>query len=279
MTARQFRDEVRKLASRRRNWIGFGAFLGIELLMAGLYQLPTVRSSFRLLIESRGQSFDTYYSGLTLALLTMRTTVFFIGTIFLATVAGEIVAKEVEDGAMRMLLCRPVRRIRLLGLKFGTVSFFCIALVFFIALLALGIGLLYAGPGDFFAFGFQDHISAFHPFREGLIRYLTVVPLLSLSLLTVTSLGFMWSCFNLKPAAAIAATLGVFFTDLTFRAMPFFESVRSWCLTSRMGAWMQVFQPQIPWPEIAEHYTILIALDGSFFVLGWLAFELRDLKP
>ena len=279
MIARQFCDEIRKLASRKRNWLGFGAFLGIELLMAALFQLPKVNGSFRLLIESRGQSFESYFSGLTLALLTMRTTVFFIGTIFLAMVAGEIVAKEVEDGAMRMLLCRPVRRIRLLALKFATISLFCVALVVFIALLALGIGLLYAGSGDFFAFGFQDHISAFHPFREGLIRYLSVIPLLSLSLLTVTSLGFMWSCFNVKPAAAIAATLGIFFTDLTFRAMPFFESVHTWCLTARMGAWMQVFQPQIPWGEIAEDYTILLALDGSFFVLGWLAFELRDLKP
>jgi ABC-2 type transport system permease protein len=279
MILRQFWDEVRKLASRKRNWMAFGAFLGIELIMAGLYRLPRVQDSFRLLIESRGQSFDTYFSGLTLALLTMRTTVFFIGTIFLAMVAGEIVAKEVEDGAMRMLLCRPVRRIRIVFLKYLTVTLFCIALVGFIAALALGIGLLYAGTGDFFAFGFQDHVSTFHPFREGLVRYCSVVPLLSLSLATVTSLGFMWSCFNLKPAAAIVATLTVFFADLTFRATPFFESIHTWCLTARMGAWMQVFQPQVPWPEILEDYTILIALDASFFVIGWLAFELRDLKP
>lgn len=278
MIFRQFLGELRKLFSRKRTWMGFGVFLALELLIGGLFQIPSARETFRTLIESRGRSFDDYYSGLTLALLTMRTTTFFIGTLFLAMVAGEVVAKEVEDGSLRMLLCRPVSRFRVLAIKYVTVSLYAVVLVAFIHLAGLGIGLLYAGTGSFFAFGFQDHVSAFHPFHEGLIRYLGALPLLALGLVTMTSLGFMFSCFNMKPAAATVAALSLLFTDLTLRAIPFFGSLEGWFITARMGAWLGVFQPIVPWRSMAHDYILLLALDASCFVIGWLGFELRDLK-
>jgi ABC-2 type transport system permease protein len=265
--------------ARRRTWIGFGAFAAIELIMPALFLLPKVSATFRRMIEARGHSFDEYFSGLTIALLTMRATVFFIGSLYLAMVSGEIVAKEVEDGTLRMHLCRPVSRLRLLALRYFTAALYTVALVWFIGLFALGVSLLYAGPGSFFAFGFQDHASTFHSFPDGLARYLTVLPFLSLSLLTITSMGFMFSCFKMKPAAAIIATLTVFFTDLAFRSMSFFDSIHGWFITTRMGSWMSIFQPEIPWHEIAEDYTVLLAMDASFFVIGWCAFQVRDPKP
>ena len=45
-----------------------------------------------------------------------------------------------------------------------------------------------------------------------------------------------------------------------------------------MGSWMSIFQQEIPWPQIAEDYTVLLAMDASFFVVGWLAFQVRDPK-
>lgn len=275
MLLRQFRGELARLCSRKRTWLGFGIFAALELLMPALFLLPKVSAKFRRLIESHGQSFDEFFSGLSLALLTMRTAVFFVATFFLAMIAGEIVAKEVEDGSLRMLLCRPVKRFRLLALRYGTAVLYTFALVWFIGLVALGAGLAFGGTGGFFAFGFQDHVSTFHSFHDGLVRFLTALALLPLSLLTVTSLGFMFSCFDLKPAAAIVTTLSVFFIDLALRGVSFFHP---WFLTTRMGTWMEVFQPQIAWPRIVEDYTFLLALDASFFVVGWLVFELRDLK-
>jgi ABC-2 type transport system permease protein len=276
MFLRQFGGELFKLAARRRTWVGFGAFAVIELIMPALFLLPRVSANFRRMIEARGHAFEEYFSGLTIALLTMRATVFFIGSLYLAMVSGEIVAKEVEDGTMRMNLCRPVSRLRLLALRYLTAALYTVVLVWFIGLLALGVSLLYAGPGGFFAYGFQDHTSTFHPFREGVLRYLTVLPFLSLSLLTITSLGFMFSCFQVKPAGAIIGTLTVFFTDLAIRGLSFFDSIQGWLITTRMGSWMGIFQPEIPWPQIAEDYIVLLGLDASFFVIGWLAFQTRD---
>jgi len=270
--------ETRKIFFRRRTWMALAVFAGIELLMAALCRLPRVQESLRALIESRTHSFEDYFSGLTVALLIMRTTVFFIGTLFLALIAGEIVAKEVEDGSLRMLLCRPVTRLRMLARKFFAIACYTVVLAIFSGVTALGIGFAVAGSGDFFAFGFQDHVSTFLPFDRGLLRYLTVLPLLAVSLLSVSSFAFMCSCFDLKPATATIGTLTLFFTDVVLRGVPFFSNVRSWFVTERMSAWMQLFQPTIPWFRIAEDYAVLLALDVSFLVVGWAVFELRDLK-
>jgi ABC-2 type transport system permease protein len=104
------------------------------------------------------------------------------------------------------------------------------------------------------------------------------LPFLCVSLLTVSSVAFMCSCFDMKTATASIAALAVFFVDLLFRGMPLFESIHEWLITARMGAWMQLFQPQIPWRGVAEDYTVLLALDASCFVIGWAAFAVRDLK-
>ena len=47
----------------------------------------------------------------------LRTTVLLIGTLFVALVAGDIVAKEVEDGTLRVLPCQPISRLRVLTVK------------------------------------------------------------------------------------------------------------------------------------------------------------------
>jgi ABC-2 type transport system permease protein len=278
MILAQFRGEMLKLAMKRRTWLGFAFFAVLELVMMGICFFPSVSANFRELIESRGHSFEEYFSGLTLALLTMRTTVFFVATLFLALVAGDIVARETEDGSIRMILVRCASRFRVIALKYAAVATFTIALVSFIGLYALAISLGWAGRGNFFAFGFQDHVSTFHPFRGGVIRYLSSLPLLCLSLLTVTSVAFMFSCFDMKPATASTAALSIFFVDLLFRGMPLLAGIHDWLITARMGAWMQLFQPQIPWREVAVDYTILLALDASCVVIGWAAFARRDFK-
>jgi ABC-2 type transport system permease protein len=106
----QLRGELRKLFARKRTYIGFGAFLLIELLVLGLLQLPRVQGSFRKMIERAGYGFEDYFSGLTLAFLILTWTIFFLGALYLSLVAGDVVSKEVEDGTMRMILCRPVSR-------------------------------------------------------------------------------------------------------------------------------------------------------------------------
>ncbi|MEA3213197.1 MAG: type transport system permease protein [Chthoniobacter sp.] len=274
----QLNGELRKLFARKRTHLGFVVFGGVALLMPLLLELPKVKNTFRLLIEQRGRSFDEYFSGLTIAFLTMRATILLIGALYVALVAGDIVAKEVEEGTIRMLLSRPISRVRLLGLKYLSAACYTAVLIVFIGLCAVATGFAYERGSGILALGAQEQIFVFHPLGAGFARYLSALPLLFVSLLTITSTAFCFSCFEMKPAAASVSTMSIFFVDIVFRSLPFFESIEPYFITSHMSAWMQVFQLEIPWPRIIHDFTLLLAADATLFVLGWMNFETRDFK-
>ena len=274
----QLRGELWKLFARKRTYIGFGVFFALEVLILILFQLPKVQRSWRGLIEQAGYGFEQYFSGITLAFQIIFFTTFLLGILYVALVAGDIVAKEVEDGTLRMTLCRPVPRVRLLALKYLACLIYTFALIFFIGLSALAVGIARQGTGGFFAFQPLQKLFALYDFGPGLARYLGSLPLLALSLLSVASLGFMLSCFNMKPAAATICTLSYFIADMIFRGIPYFESIKPWFITSHTETWYNVVRSPKPWPQMLEDYAYLIGLDATFFLVGAIVFSARDFK-
>src|SRR6204780_1220765 len=107
---RQLHFELLKLFARKRTYLGFGAFLGIELLILLGLQMPHAQQRFKESMRMHGLDFSHYFSGLTLAYVMIASTVIVLGSLYLALVCGDIVSKEVEDGTMRMVLSRPVSR-------------------------------------------------------------------------------------------------------------------------------------------------------------------------
>jgi len=274
----QLQGELWKLFARKRTYIGFGAFFGLEVVILILFQLPKVQHSWRHIIEQAGYEFEGYFSGLTLAFQILFWTVFLLGGLYVALVGGDIVSKEVEDGTMRMTLCRPVSRWRVLVLKYLAGLIYTFALTFFIGLSALGIGLLRQGVGGFFAFQPLQKLFVLYDFESGLVRYLGSLPLLGFTLVNVVSLAFMFSCCNVKPAAATICTLTYFTTDNIFRNIPYFDSLKPWFITSHIETWYNVYRSPIPWPQLIEDLTYLAGVDATFVLIGFVIFSSRDFK-
>ncbi len=274
----QMRNELHKLFARKRTYLGFAAFVAVEILLLLLLNLPKPKAGFRKLIEQNGYGFDQYFSGATLGLLMLMWTTFLLGALYLALVAGDVVAKEVEDGTLRMILCRPISRLRVGFLKYAACVLYTFALTFFIGITALVAGLLYCGWGGLFAIAPLEQLLAMHEAWPGLWRYLGALPLLGFGLVSISSLGFLFSCCEMKPAAATILTLSIFFFDSIFRSIPYFESLRGWFMTSHMTLWLRVFEYHIPWWRIAEDVTWLGALNATFALVGLAILQQRDFK-
>ncbi|HSI12857.1 MAG TPA: ABC transporter permease [Chthoniobacter sp.] len=274
----QLYGELWKLFARKRTYIGFGAFFGLEMLILLLFQIPSVQRSFGRIVERAGYGFESYFSGLTIAFMILYWTVFLLGGLYIALVGGDIVAKEVEDGTMRMTLCRPVSRLRILAVKYIACLIYTIALAFFIGLSALGIGLLRQGVGGFFAWQPLQNIFLLYDFGPGLQRYLCSLPLLGFTLISVTSLAFMFSCFNMKPVSATICTLTYFTTDNIFRNVPYFDSIKPWFITSHIETWYNIYRSPVPWAHMVEDFAYLMGVDATFVLIGVVAFSVRDFK-
>lgn len=269
--------ELRKLFGRKRTYIGFGAFIVVELLILILLQLRGSQNFFRRLIEGAGFGFEYYFSGLTLAFLIFVLS-FLLTMLYLALVGGDIVSKEVEDGIMRMVLCRPVSRVRVLLVKYLACVIYTFALVFFIGTSALIAGLIHRGGGGLFVWAPENKVFALYGPGEGLLRFYAGVFFYALSFLSITTLGFALSCCNMKPAAATIVTLSVFVVDFIFHHAPYFESIKDWFITKNMTAWTNVFVETVPVMSMVEDYAYLLGINGTLLVLGVMIFQSRDFK-
>jgi ABC-2 type transport system permease protein len=274
----QLRGELRKLFARKRTYLGFAAFLGLEIVILILLQLPKVQNSWKRLIERAGYGFEDYFSGVTLAFQIVFGTTFLLGGLYLALVAGDIVSKEVEDGTLRMTLCRPVSRVRLLLIKYTACVIYTFALIFFIGLSALAVGSVKEGVGSFFAFQPLQGLFVLYDAGPGHLRYLASLPCLALSMLSVTSLGFMLSCCNMKPAAATICTLTYFLADMIFRGIPYFEDIKQYFITTHTDTWYNILRAPIPAPQMLGDYAYLLAINATLVVLGIAIFSSRDFK-
>jgi ABC-2 type transport system permease protein len=274
----QLRFELLKMFSRKRTYIGFAAFLAMEGVILFFLSLPKPKAHMRHIIEQNGYGFDDYYSGATLAMMVLLWTTTLLGSLYLALVAGDLVAKEVEDGTMRMLLCRPVSRIRVTLLKYISNVIYTFALIEFIGLTALLAGLAYRGYGGLLVMAPEAGIFALIPPARGICLYLLAIPLLAVSMTTISSLGFLFSCCNMKPAAASIVTLSVIFVDFIFRSIPSFESLHPYFITTHLSTWMHIYETYPPWWKMMEDYSYLLGLDVTCFILGSAMFLQRDLK-
>lgn len=275
---RQLGFELLKLFARKRTYLGFGVFLGVEVLILLLLQTRDATRMLRRSMTQHGLDFSEYFSGLTLAHVMITNTVFLLGSLYLALVCGDMVAKEVEDGTMRMLLSRPISRLRVLALKYLACVVYTWALTLFIVVSSLLFGLAYKGWGGLIVVAPWDHVFGYFEAWPGLGRFGIGTAILCFVMLTFASLGFMFSCFNMKPATATILTLSVYIGDTVIRTIPYFESAHGYLLTHHMAIWTQAFQQELPWRAIGGSMVYLGFWDLIFLGVATAFFIDRDFK-
>ena len=276
----QLRGELRKLFSRPRTWMGYGAFFLMEALILFVYKLDRSQAHMRGLLERNGLEFGTYYSSLTITFTIMLLSMFLLGSIYFALVAGDIVAKENEDGNLRLVFSRPVSRLRLLLVKYTAVSIYTFSFVFFVGVTGYLMAVAAVGhEGGLFVMEPKMKVFAAYPdWWEGAGRLALSAAGIGLSMITLSSIAFMFSCFRIKPAAATILTLTILFVDMILQGFPFFKPYESWFVTWRMSAWIFLVEQPLSWAKVIESYAFLGGLNATLFILGWLSFQTRDFK-
>lgn len=280
MFLRQLRGELRKLFARPRTYMGYGAFLVMELLIVIVYRFTDGQLYMRDLMERNGLESDFYYSSLTLTFLVMILSMALLGSIFFALVAGDVVAKETEDGNLRLVLARPISRLRLLLVKYASVAIYTFTFVFFVGISGYLMAAATVGweGGLFVSEPKMKVFAAYGDWTEGILRLALGATGIGVSMITLSSLAFMFSCFKIKPAAATIITLAILFVDMILQNFPFFRPFQEYFITWRMSCWVYLFEYDISWPKMIESYALLGGLNFTFFLIGYLSFQLRDFK-
>src|SRR5436189_2079485 len=125
----QLRNELWKLFGKKRTYIGFGAFLVSQNLILLAFHFSKWQQHLERTLQTNGFPIFDYISALTVAMIMLIPQIILLMPLYTCLVGGDMVAKEAEDGTLRMILSRPVSRVQLLFVKWLAGVVFCAVLV------------------------------------------------------------------------------------------------------------------------------------------------------
>jgi ABC-2 type transport system permease protein len=277
----QLTNELWKLFGKKRTYIGFGAFVLAQSAMLIIFKYTKWQSHFEAMLGNNGYAASEYISALTVALIMVWPQVLLLMPLYVALVGGDLVAKEVEDGTLRMILSRPISRVRLLVVKWLGGMIFATVLVLALGVTALVTARVLFPWKGMFVFGQLQSgsaVFALFPPGQGLSLYALSQVFMVVNAVTILSIAFMFSSFNMKPAAATILALSYLFMNMVMQHIPFFEPYQDWFITHHFESWFLVFQNPTPWPQILQSEITLVATSATAFAIGAMGFQLRDIK-
>lgn len=274
----QLKNELWKLFGKKRTYIGFGAFLLVQSAMLLMFKYTRWQTQFEKLLSGNGYLASEYISALTVAVVMLLPQILLLLPLYVALVGGDLVAKEAEDGTLRMILSRPISRVRLLLVKWLAGIIFATVLVLVLGVLALGFARLFFPWSGMFVFAQMNSTFGIFPPSQGLALFALSHLFIVVNAVTLLSVAFMFSCCNMKPAAATILALSYFFVNMVMQRIPFFEVYQNWFITHHFECWLLVFQNPTPWAQIIQSELILLAISATAFVIGAMLFQVRDIK-
>ena len=117
------------------------------------------------------------------------------------------------------------------------------------------------------------------PHTDILWRYGGALLVALLSLLTVSTLSICLSVFTDNSIGPIVATMAVviLFTIIGSLDVHVFDSVRPLLFTTHMAAWRSFFELSVPFDDIRESVSILLAQNVIVVSVALYAFSRKDI--
>lgn len=278
MFYRHFTSELWKLFGKKRTYIGFGAFLIVQNATLLFFRFTRWQQDLARNLEGNGYLVSEYISALTVALIMLLPQVILLMPLYAALVGGDLVAKEAEDGTLRMILARPISRFRLLLAKWLAGVTFSIALVAGLGAMAVLFARIWFPWRAMFVFWPPLGIFSLMDVSDGLRLYIFSHAFMALNASAVLSLAFMFSCFNMKPAAATILSLSFLFMNIVLENLPFFDRYEEYLLPYHFRIWLLIYLSPTAWARIGQSLCVLLAFNLTTFIIGTAAFQTRDIK-
>ncbi len=274
----QLRNELWKLFGKKRTYIGFAIFLLTQNVVSIVFRFTRASGFMERILEGNGYFAEQFISVLTIATIMLIPLAGFLLPLYVALVGGDLVAKEAEDGTLRMILARPISRLRLLMLKWLAGVIFSIILVMTLGLFGLLFASFWFPWGGLFVWLPEQEIFSIFTSSSGLGHYAGAHAMLVINAVSIMTVAFMFSCFNMKPAAATILALSFVFVNFILQHIPYFRDLQHWFFTYHLTLWELMFAQPIPWWRVGESLSLLLGFNGSFLLIGCTAFYVRDIK-
>ena len=270
--------ELFKIFKKPRTYIAFGAIAAIVLLIQFAFyadgeeylgfMMQSVEGSFSI----EGKKLNGYF----VCFIILQTLLIHV-PLLISLVAGDMIAGEANMGTLRLLATKPVSRSHLILSKFFASAVYSLALLSFMAVLALFGSMAIFGTSDLLIFKRTSLI-----LLEGndvFWRYVCAFGFAALSMVTVAALAFFLSVFAENSIGPIigAMSIIILFTILITMDIPFFNALKPYLFINHMMNWKGFFDRPVDYPEVLKSAAVLVFHIVLFVSLTIFVFQKKDI--
>jgi ABC-2 type transport system permease protein len=270
--------ELYKIFKKWRTYIGFLA-IAVLIPVIQIAMLIEGEKSLNFMTRNLQQSFifvGNLLNGYLVTYLILGS--LYVHIPFLITlVAGDLLAGEATAGTYRILITRPVSRIKLVASKFLAGLLYSYSLIFWLALISLGLGIIIFGTGELIVLK-STQIIIFAK-NDVLWRFILAFLFASLSMSVVTGLAFLFSSLVENAIGPIIGTMAVIIVFIIISAIQIniFQTLKPFLFTTYMSSWRLLFDDNINTNEIIKSCLILVSHIILFFGTATFIFNRKDI--
>lgn len=283
-----FRWELYKVWRRPGSYVGFllcVVFCVLVLVVFGLSKnMPMERTAARL--GPNPQALINGYFFVTFI-------IYFGHKALLPLLAGIIpgaqIAGEAKDGTLRALLTRPPSRLALFFAKLVVSYVWLLAMVYFLMLVALVLGLVFMGGGDFlvFVWEFRHYGPWFADASDWPLMFLCIGFGASVPLFMIVAFSLSLSALTNNPVVAYVGAIGGYFISSIVQRLPeqlLHPAVRKVLPTSHTSSWHELYWLFYDNTDRMDVGRIISDLKwcgmytALFLTIGLIAFLRKDIK-
>ena len=257
--------ELQKLFCRSRSYI---AFLAIGLIVGVIEWGLRLegRQVLEVLLQNLQEAFlfqGNLLNGYLMTYLVLNSLWLHV-PILIALVTGDLVSGEAQAGTLRLLLTRPVGRLRLLTAKYLAGLVYTALVVAFLAVTSWGMGRLLFGTGDLIVFYQTMNIV---PEAELPWRFAAAFAYGGLGMGVVASLAFFFSTLANHSLGSIIAAIAILIgcTIVSTMEIGMFRAVQPFLFTTYLSKWQGVFAFEVQGEDMGLAVGILVGHMALFF--------------
>jgi ABC-2 type transport system permease protein len=268
-----FGTELRRQLSRRRTQLALGFLVVLPLIVLVAFALGGGSGSD----NDRNGQFSALVrvatsGGLNFALFTLLVSSGFLLVVVVALFCGDTVASDAQWGSLRYLLAVPVPRARLLGVKLA------VALVTSAVglLLLTGVALL-AGTARYGWHPLRSTIAGDLPAGTGLVRLLSILGYLAVTLVVVAALAFLFSVSTDAPLGAVGGAVLIYILSNILDQITALGSLRVLLPTHYSDAWLGLLSNPVQTDDLVKGGISALLYGTGLFALAWWRFLRKDI--
>ncbi len=272
------RIELYKIFKKWRTYIGFIAIgvlvpiIQIAMLYEGENSINFVTREIRESFVFVGNLLNSYFISY-IILNALAVHIPFLITL----VAADLLAGEASAGTYRLLVPRPVSRMKIVTSKFFAGTIYTNFLILWLAVISLGLGVIIFGVGELIVLK-SSTIVIFEK-SDVFWRFLLAYGYASLGMTVVCSLALLFSSLVENAIGPIISTMAVIIVFIIVSAIniDLFQAIKPYLFTSYILNWREFFNDPVDTFEIIKSALILVGHIVLFFSLTAFIFRKKDI--